>query len=123
MAVKPTPKTPRQILDEYCQDLRRDAGAVDMDGALLKPAWKFSDAPGTEWMEFARLGGFELMALKTTDELHAQAPPGAMRISWSLTNTDDEKELAGGEAESREEAKEYAYVAYQAAHGYLSRAH
>lgn len=127
MAAKPKskskPKSQRQILDEFCEDLKRKAGSGDMEAALLEPEWKDGDAPGTEWLEYAEIGPYELMALKTTAALHAQAPPGAARISWSLAIEEGAKELAGGEASSREEAKEYAYVAYQAANGYLSRAH
>ena len=110
--------TPRQVVEATCRELKEQAAEVDVKAALLDPKWQPDDGAGTEWVESARLGPYELMAMKTSAMLHSQAPEGAARISWSVTHEDEDDVLAYGEATTREEAKEFAYLIYQAAHGY-----
>ena len=70
-------------------------------------------------MQYAHLGVFTLYAAKTTEAQHKQAPKGAARISWSLVSEQANDLVAGGGAATMEDAKEYAYLAYQAAHGFI----
>jgi hypothetical protein len=113
------PQTPRETLEAHRCLLKGKAGEPDMQKALLEPTWAVGEAPGTEVLEFAHLGVFTLYAAKTTDAQHKQAPKGAARISWSLVSEKANDLLAGGGAASMEDAKEYAYLAYQAAHGFI----
>jgi len=114
-----TPQSPRETLEAHRRLLKGKAGEPDMKKALLKPTWAVGEAPGTELLQFAQLGHFSLYAAKTTEAQHKQAPKGAARISWSLVSEKINDVVAGGGAASMEDAQEYAYLAYQAAHGFI----
>lgn len=113
------PQSPREVLEAHRRLLKETAGGPDMEKALLEPIWAVGEAPGTEVMQFAQLGVFSLYAAKTTEAQHKQAPKGAARISWSLVSEKVNDVVAGGGAASIGDAKEYAYLAYQAAHGFI----
>ena len=113
------PQTPREILEAHRRLLKNKADGLDMAKASLEPRWAVGEAPGTEVMQYATLGDFTLYAAKTTEAQHKTAPKGAARISWSLVSAEANDVVAGGGAPSIEEAKDYAYLAYQAAHGYI----
>ena len=113
------PQTPRETLEAHRRLLKDKAGEVDMKKALLEPIWAVGEAPGTEVLQLAHLGALTLYAAKTTDAQHRQAPKGAARISWSLVSEEPDELMAAGGAASIEEAKDYAYLAYQAAHGFI----
>lgn len=114
-----TTMTPRQAVEATCRKMAADAEEIDMKAALLDPHWLPGEAPHTEWMEKAILGPYELMVLKTDMMLHSQhGPEGAVRISWSLAHDDEPAPITGGPATTKEEAKEFAYLAYQAVNGY-----
>lgn len=113
------PQSPREVLEAHRRLLKETAGEPDMERALLEPTWAVGEAPGTEVMQFAHLGAFTLYAAKTTQAQHKQAPKGAARISWSLVSEEVNDVVAGGGAASIGDAKEYAYLAYQAAHGFI----
>ena len=114
------PQTPRETLEAHRRILKGKAGEPDMNKALLEPTWAVGEAPGTEVLQYAHLGVFTLYAAKTTEAQHKQAPKGAARISWNLMMSDQANDfVAGGGAATMEDAKEYAYLAYQAAHGFI----
>ena len=113
------PQTPREPLEAHRRILKGKAGEPDMKKALLEPTWAIGEAPGTEVMQYAHLGVFTLYAAKTTAAQHKPAPMGAARISWSLVSEQANDLVAGGGAATMEDAKEYAYLAYQAAHGFI----
>ena len=113
------PQTPRETLEAHRRILKGKAGKPDMTKALLEPTWAVGEAPGTEVMQYAHLGVFTLYAAKTTEAQHKQAPKGAARISWSLVSELADDLVAGGGAATMDDAKEYAYLAYQAAHGFI----
>jgi hypothetical protein len=121
MAKKPpyVPESPREILEANRRHLKSKAGEPDMAKAELIPIWKPGKAPGSEAMEQAELGDFTLYAAKTTEAMHKQAPPGAARISWSIASEVSDSIIGGGAAVNMTEAKEYAYLAYQAACGVI----
>ena len=113
------PQTLRETLETHRRLLKSKAGGLDMAKALMEPSWAVGEAPGTEVLQHARLGDFTLYAAKTTQAQHKKAPRGAARISWNLVSEKANDVVAGGGAPSMEEAKEYAYLAYQAAHGFI----
>ena len=113
------PQTPRDILEAQRRLLKSKAAGLDMAKASLEPYWAVGEAPGTEVMHYATLGEFTLYAAKTTEAQHKTAPKGAARISWSLVSAKADDVVAGGGAPSIEEAEDYAYLAYQAAHGLI----
>ncbi len=114
-----TPRSPRETLEAHRRLLKGKAGEPDMKKALLEPTWAVGEAPGTEVLHFAHLGIFTLYAAKTTDALHKKAPKGAARISWSIVSEKSNDLVAGGGAATMEDAEEYAYLAYQAACGFI----
>ena len=113
------PQTPREILEAHRRLLKNRADRLDMAKALLEPSWVVGEAPGTEVMQYAQLGDFTLYAATTTEAQHKTAPKGAARISWNLASTTADDVIAGGGAPSMDEAKAYAYMAYQAANGFI----
>ena len=113
------PQTPRETLEAHRRLLKSKAGTPDMAKALMEPSWAVGEAPGTELLQFAHLGDFTLYAASTTEAQHKKAPKGAARTSWNLVSEKADDVVAGGGAPSMEEAKEYAYLAYQAAHGFI----
>ena len=113
------PQTPRDTLEAHRRLLKSKAGEPDMAKALMEPTWVVGEALGTEVMQYAQLGNFTLYAAKTTEAQHKTAPKGAARISWSLVSAKVNDVVAGGGAGSIEEAKDYAYLAYQAANGFI----
>jgi len=121
MAKKPpyVPDTPRETLEKYRRHLKSKAGEPDLAKAELIPTWTPSKAPGSEVMEQAEMGDYTLYAARTTEAMHKQAPPGASRISWSIASEVSDSIIGGGAAASMAEAKEYAYLVYQAACGVI----
>lgn len=113
------PETPWEILEANRRHLKSKAGDPDPVKAGLVPTWKPGKAPGTEAMEMAELGDITLYAARTSEAMHKQAPPGASRISWSIASEASDSIIGGGAAASMAEAKEYAYLAYQAACGVI----
>ena len=113
------PQTPREIMETHRRLLKSRVEKIDMVQASLIPAWTAGDAPGAEWIEYAQMGDYTLYAAKTAAALHSTAPKGAARISWNVTSSKADDVVAGGGAMSIAEAKDYAYLVYQAAFGYI----
>ena len=113
------PQTPRETLEAHRRILKGKAGEPDMKKALLEPTWAIGEAPGTEVRHIAHLVVFPLSPPKTTSAHQKLPPMGAARISWSLVSEQANDLVAGGGAATMEDAKEYAYLAYQAAHGFI----
>lgn len=113
------PQTDREILEAHRRLLKGKAGAPDMAKAMMEPTWAVGEAPGTEVLQLAHLSPFTLYAAKTTEAQHKKAPKGAPRVSWSLVSDKSDDVVAGGGAASINDAKDSAYLAYQAAHGYI----
>ena len=113
------PETPREILEANRRHLKEKAGQPDHAKAEVKPIWQPGEAQGTEAMEMAEMGDLTLYAAMTSEALHKRAPKGAPRVSWSIASRKADAIIGGGAAASMEEAKEYAYLTYQAAHGVI----
>ncbi len=118
MAKKPayTPDTPREIFEASRRDLRSKVETPDPVMAEQQPRWKVGEAPGTE---YAEMGDLTLYAVRTTPEAFATAPPGTLRVSWCILSEQEDDVIAGGGADSIADAKEYAYLCYQAAYGVI----
>jgi len=113
------PETPREILEANLRHLKAEAGEPNWAKAESKPTWRSAEAPGTEAMEMAEMGDHTLYAATTTEETHKHAPKGAPRVSWSIASQKADAIIGGGGASSMEDAKEFAYLAYQAACGVI----
>lgn len=117
-------ETPQEMLDRTVRELKRRAGPPDVEKAHLAPRWADSatmreNNPFMEVAEVAEVGGYVLTAIRVSDTALKQAPKGAPKVSWGLHDIEDFSALAGGSAGSVEEARRFAYVAYQAAHGVI----
>lgn len=119
-----TAETPREVLYRTARELRRRAGQPNLGKAQLVPRWADSktmreENPFMEVAEVAQLVGYFLTAIQVSDAALRQAPSGAPKVSWGLHDVEEFMPLAGGPASSIEEARQFAYVAYQAAHGVI----
>ncbi len=123
MAKKPAyvPDTPLEVLEANCQHLKSKAGTPNQARAALRPVWHLGQAPGTDAIEMAELGDLTLYAAITSADVHRNAPEGVSRISWSIASEKADSIIGGGAAGDMDEAKQFAYTAYQAAHGVVKR--
>ena len=117
-------ETPHEMLDRTVRELKRRAGKQDLKKAELVPAWADSPTmrennPFMEVAEAAELDEYILTAIQVSDAALKAAPKGAPKISWGLHEAEDFTPLAGGTAESIEQARQFAQVAYRAAHGVI----
>jgi len=117
-------ETPREMLDRTVRELKRRAGAPDLEKAQLVPAWADSPTmrennPFMEVADVAEVDEYILTAIQVSDAALKAAPKGAPKVSWGLHEAEDFTPLAGGTAESIEEAKRFAHIAYRAAHGVI----
>ncbi len=117
-------ETPREMLDRTVRELKRRAGAPDLEKAQLVPTWEDSatmreNNPYMEVADVAEVDDYILTAIEVSEAALKEAPKGAPKVSWGLHNAEDFSPLAGGTAGTIEEAKHFAHVAYQAAHGVI----
>ena len=113
------PNTGREILESNRRHLKSLAGEPDLRKAEQKAEWEQSASPGADLFEIAEMGELRLNAAKTSEETHKKAPKGAWRISWFIRSHKTETVIAMGGADTMEEAKDFAYLAYQAAYGVI----
>ena len=113
------PTTPRDILEATRRHLRSKVQTPDLEKAEQKPVWEVGEAPGTEHAEIAEMGDLTLYAVRTTPEVFKTAPSGTLRVSWSILSEEEDSVIGGGGAESIADAKQYAYLCYQAAYGVI----
>ena len=118
MPSKAEAMTTREILETHRRRLKEGAGDVDLDQALRLPVWRSSSAPGAELHEEAELGELILYATKTTDAVYRMSPGETWRFAWNVMD-EDGAFVAGGGVDSMEEAREFAYLAYQSYHGFI----
>lgn len=117
-------ETPQEMLNRTVRELKRHAGAPDLEKAQLVPTWGDSETmrennPFMEVADVAEVDSYILTAIQVSGAALKTAPEGAPKVSWGLHHAEDFSPLAGGTAESIEEAKRFAHVAYQAAHGVI----
>ena len=117
-------ETPQEMLNRTVRELKRRAGVPDLEKAQLVAEWADSPTmrennPFMEVADVAEVDGYILTAIQVSDEALKAAPKGAPKVSWGLHDVEDFSPLAGGTAESLEQAKRFAQVAYQAAHGVI----
>jgi hypothetical protein len=121
LAKKPAymPTAPREIFEASRRHLRSKVETPNPVKAEQQPRWKLGEAPGTEYAEIAEMGDLTLYAVRTTPEAFKTAPPGTLRVSWCILSEKEDDVIAGGGADSIEDAKEYAHLCYQAAYGVI----
>ncbi len=112
------------MLNRTVRELKQRAGAPDLAKAQLVPTWADSQTmreanPFMEVAEVAEVDGYILTAIEVSDAALKKAPKGAPKVSWGLHGVEDFAPLAGGTATDIEQAKRFAYGAYQAAHGVI----
>jgi hypothetical protein len=113
--------TPEAVLAEVLRELKAEAVGVNETAALIKPQWKRNAAaledPQVADALCADMGSYLLHVVTATDEAVQEEPKGTAKFSWWIDDFSEDDFLGGGPADSVEQGKRFALLAYHATQG------
>lgn len=116
--------TYEEMLANSVEVLRSLSKKKDVTQADKVPDWFVEDEylaenPHVEQILCAEMDHYVLYASVMKDEALVDAPPDAPKVSWAINTMPQNEVITGGPAKDIEQAKRFAWIAYQAANGVI----